>query len=675
MRHEYVPVRDGTRLATDVYLPAGDGPFPAILQRTPYGKLDDLVLTYSRWCADHGWVGVVQDVRGRFDSEGSWSRTTTTRSTTATTRSSGSHARTGATAASRAPAPRTTRYTGFMAALSGHPALRAVVARVPASGLFNHHFYCGGVFSLRRLLWASFVNRRVNQTASAAGREYEIGAELLAEHPELLQHLPLAEIGELFPMPVPWWRKWLEHYSEDEFWRRLEVLHQFDGVKVPVYHVGGWFDDLFSHVPPENFVAARAAHPDDEPDRQRLLMGAWPHRHNESTEFGGEDFGPDAVIELWERELRWLDRWVREVGDGLGDEPPVRLFVMGANEWRSYAEWPPETTTERELFLRAGGRLSFDAPAAMSRPTPTATTRPSPRREPWDYGEPIACDADEVAPDPSPRPDRLFYVSEPLAQPLTLIGSVVLRLHARSSAPDTDWFGRVAWEEPGGGRVRLLTYGYSIRARFRDGLDAPRLLEPGEIFAYEIDLGPTAACSPRAPGCTSASRAVQPVVRAQPQHGWRTTTSTQTSWPPIKPSTTMRSGPRRCCCDANLRIRSRPPWPRPDSRCRARMASATTAARSCGLRCARAPSRGRNRAAGASAPRVPAVSGGRVRWQRAARRASRAARVLPTTDLVMHVHDESIGCAGMQASRGSDGERLAVASEGMSHDAPSSGAS
>ena len=114
-------------------------------------------------------------------------------------------------------------FAAFMAALSGHPALKAIVARVPATGLFHRHFYHGGIFSLARLAWGTSVNRRVLQESPEFGTTRSVFEALIAERPEVLLHLPVAEIGDLFPMRLPWWRSWLQHQSEDEFWQRLEV--------------------------------------------------------------------------------------------------------------------------------------------------------------------------------------------------------------------------------------------------------------------------------------------------------------------------------------------------------------------------------------------------------------------------------------------------------------------
>ena len=504
-RYEFATTRDGIRLATDVFLPAGRGPFPTIFQRTPYGKLAERPVAYAKWCAAHGYAGIVQDVRGRHDSEGTWTPYDNHEDTDGydsiewITRQPWSDGRVACAGSSYGA------FAAFMAGLSAHPALRAIVARVPATGLYHRHFYYGGIFSLARLAWGTSVNRRIVQEFGESGTPRGVFDALIAEQPDVLLHLPVVEIGEIFPMRLPWWRTWLQHPCEDEYWQRWEVRHRFEELRVPVYHIGGWHDD-FVTVPLDNFTGARRAHPGAPVDSQRLLMGMWPHALNERRDHGGIDYGPEAVIPLWEHELRWLDRWVRGEADSVVGEPPVRLFLMGANTWRAYQEWPPETTHPRELFLRAGGALSFEKPG-MEAPDTYCYDPLHPTAQPWDFGEPDLPALQPWPLDPDPGPDRVLYRSEPLEKPLTVIGEVWLRLHAASSALDTDWFAWVAWEDPVTGRVRLLTYGYAVRARYRTSFTRPGCCSRARSSATRSTWGRRPGYFLRARASSAASRA------------------------------------------------------------------------------------------------------------------------------------------------------------------------
>ena len=400
------------------------------------------------------------------------------------------------------------------------PALRAIVARVPASGLYHRHFYYGGVFSLARLAWGTSVNRRIQQEVSESGTARGVFAALIADHPEMLLHLPVDEIGEIFPMRLPWWRTWLQHPTEDDYWRRLEVVHRFAELRLPVYHVGGWHDD-FVTVPLENFSAARRAHPDAPPDSQRLLMGMWPHAVNQRPDHGGIDYGPDAVIPLWERELRWLDRWVRGTGEPVAAEPPVRLFLMGANTWRAYQEWPPETTRPRELYLRSGGVLSFEEPG----PEPPDSYRYDPLEptaQPWDFGEPDLPVLEPWPLDPDPGPDRVLYRSAPLDTALTVIGDVWLRLLCRLERPR---YGLVRVGGLGGSRHRTRAAPH-VRVRapgaIPDELLTPRTARTGRRRPLrDQPRGHRARASGGRAALLLHPEQLRAVVLAQSQHGRR----------------------------------------------------------------------------------------------------------------------------------------------------------
>lgn len=486
-RHEYIPARDGIRLATDLYLPQGKGPFPALVQRTPYGKYESQPMEYAEWMAGQGYACAVQDVRGRHDSEGSWHPYDNHEDTDGwdtidwLVRQPWSDGKVAFAGSSYLA------YTGYMAALSGHEAMKALIARVPATGLFHHHFYMGGIFHLGRLCWGALAGRRVQQWSICNGVPVTAAEKLLAENPQILFHLPVDEIGDLFALPVPWWRTWLFHETEDEHWRKLEAIRHFERIRIPIYHVGGWHDD-FCSVSLENFRAAGGV---SSPCEQRLLMGMWPHHLNQRTDHGGIDYGSDAVIDLYGREKMFLDRHLLGKDCDPDREPPVRVFIMGDNRWESFADWPPPAARKFDLYLRAGGLLSLEPPGTEA-PDEYVYDPLNPTPFPWDYGEPELPVIPGWEPDPRPGSDRLIYALPPIAENMTLIGPVDLKLFAQTDAHDTDWFACIAWEDPDTKKARLLTYGGCLRARFREGFERASRIRPGECHEYDLPLGNTA---------------------------------------------------------------------------------------------------------------------------------------------------------------------------------------
>jgi putative CocE/NonD family hydrolase len=545
--HELVPARDGARLATDVYLPARADAVPAVLQRTPYGKLGAANVAAAEWWAAHGYASIVQDVRGRHDSDGVWEPyglhegpdgADTIEWIARQPWSGGAVAAAGSSYGA---------FAAFMAALEGPPALKAVVARVPATGLYHHHFYSGGVFSLVRLAWGTLVGRRVQQEVPGDGTARGVFDTLVAEMPDIVLHLPVADIGDRFPMRIPWWRTWLEHQTEDAYWRAREVLHRLDRLRIPVYHIGGWHDDFVS-VPPANFTAARAEAP---AGFHRLLMGMWPHALNERPDYGGCDYGPEAVIDLRMREKRWLDRWLRDQPDALAGEPPVRLFLMGPNEWRGYAGWPPETTTDRPLYLRAAGQLSFDPPPAAE---PADGYRYDPGRptpQPWDFGEWDMPALPGWPLDPAPRPDRLLYASPPLSEPLAVIGSVRLRLHAAPARPTPTGSPGPRGTTPPPARPACSRTATACAPASAAASTAPSSSTPAPSSNTRSTWAPRPACCPPARAFAAASRAAAPPGSPATSTPAPTTTGRPRAGPRSRPSTTTQPGRRPSSCPSS----------------------------------------------------------------------------------------------------------------------------
>jgi putative CocE/NonD family hydrolase len=304
------------------------------------------------------------------------------------------------------------------------------------------------------------------------------------------RHLPLITMDEAAGFTSRHWRQSQEHPTLDEYWEPQRYQSRLVELDLPVLHVSGWYDDEQVGTP-LNFAGAVAG----GAAGQQLLMGPWGHAVNATRSLGEVDFGPEALIDLDRYWLRWLDA---HLNGAPWPDKPVRMFVMGINEWRDDDHWPPATMQPVPIYLRSGGAansrlgdgwLSWDAPGqyepgdsydySPDRPVPFITGTTSAQ-----LGGPDDYSAIEL------RGDVLVYSGEPLEQPLQLIGPVRLVLRATSSAPDTDFVGRLLDVHPNGFAQRLGEG--VVRARFRDGFDEQRLLEPGVPVKYDICLWHTA---------------------------------------------------------------------------------------------------------------------------------------------------------------------------------------
>jgi putative CocE/NonD family hydrolase len=282
-------------------------------------------------------------------------------------------------------------------------------------------------------------------------------------------------------------------------------------VDVPVFHQSGWYDDNGLGTKMNYLRMASHGHPN-----QKLTLGAWGHTDTATRTIGDRDFGDAAIIDLQREYLRWFDRWLKGIDNGIDREPLVNLFVMGSNEWRSGNTYPLESTTWRELYLTSGGhantsrgdgRLTFELPAA---PTPPdhytydpGDPTPTPRL--YDQSDEEAArvrSADELKRDLDAyrrrileeREDILVYETEPLTEPLTIAGPISAVLFAESSARDTDWFVTLSEIDAKGTPFRLVQG--KIRARYRHSMESPELLESGTIHEYTLDLWQTAITIP-----------------------------------------------------------------------------------------------------------------------------------------------------------------------------------
>jgi putative CocE/NonD family hydrolase len=472
-----VAMRDGVELSADVYRPKDDGRFPVLLLRTPYLKTSDGALATGRFFAARGYVLVWMDVRGRGDSDGvfvpyrnegrdgydsiEWCA--------AQPWSNGDVGTLGGSYLGRIQ---------WLAALEHPPHLRAMCVAVCPSDPFVE--LPTGTNGPMHLCWLYMTSGRTMQNTNAVDWE------------AIYAHLPLATMDEGTGRPTPHWREELEHDRLDDYWRAICYQDKFDRLDLPVLHISGWYDDQQVGTP-LNFMgmAARAATPTARAS-QKLLMGPWGHRIAGATRMGEVDFGPTALLDLEGTQLRWFDRWLKGMPNGLAEEPPVQIFVMGANEWRDESAWPPAAAQFTRFYLHSGGRansrfgdgaLEAEAPASQlpdgyrynpARPFPFLT-------------EPTSAQiggADDYAA-VQRRDDALVYVTPPLEREVEVTGPIRVELFAASSAPDTDFMAMLLDVHPNGFVQRLCDG--MVRARYRDGMANPALIEPGRIYQYTID--------------------------------------------------------------------------------------------------------------------------------------------------------------------------------------------
>ena len=464
-----VRMRDGVHLSANVFLPAGDGPVPAILIRTPYGKGQ----TAGNWQSfvDHGYAVVLEDVRGRYDSEGVFDPLRQEGPDGYDTLNwiasqAWSNGKVGMSGGS---------YLGiaqWKVALLNNPHLKAIFPVVSGDDDYRDRFYStGGAMKLgHRLEWMS-----ENLKARGFHPDFE----------KYILHLPLrtsdfAATGQRSDM----FRDVAAHPAFDSFWRALSVREQLQKIKVPVFAVGGWFDNFAE----SDLDAYAALHRTS--GLSRVLIGPWPH--DMSIRFDGVDFGPDSSAPIRTLQFEWFDQWLKGKDTELLSTPPVKLFVMGSNQWLETREWPPEQAKPHSYYLESPGVLE-EKPVRVNvedryvydprDPVPTrgGPVCCNPRVFPWGPQDQRSVEQ---------RTDVLVYSTQPLKHDTEVVGPVKVVLYVATTARDTDFTAKLVDVFPDGS-ARNLTDGI-LRLRYRNSLEKPELAQPGEIYAITVDAGITA---------------------------------------------------------------------------------------------------------------------------------------------------------------------------------------
>jgi len=472
-----VPMRDRTELSADIYRPVGEGKFPVILNRTPYTKAGGSTFKIAQYFTSHGYVYVAMDVRGRGDSDGTfepyrhdgqdgydaieWLAV-----------QSWSTGKVGTIGGS---------YNGriqWLTAIQQPPHLTAMIVLASPSDPFVE--WPTGQPLPMDISWYHFTAGHVLQNME------------VVDWKKLYEHLPLITMDEAMGRPNRFWKEEVEHAKLDSWWEDLRYQNKYDRVRVPVLNISGWYDDEQVGTP-LNYIGVTTKGSLAIRNSQKLLVGPWPHAINSTTKLGTVEFGPTAVIDMNAYWLRWFDQWLKGSDSGFMKEPPVRIFVMGENVWRDENEWPIARTQWTKYFLHSNGQantLTGNGTLSSAEPASEPTDSYS-----YDPANPVKFITDPSfaqigGPDDyrevEQRADVLVYTSDALTEDMEVCGPLRVHLSAASSARDTDFMAKLIDVWPNGFAQRLNDG--MVRARFREGMDKPSLIEPGRVYSYDLDL-------------------------------------------------------------------------------------------------------------------------------------------------------------------------------------------
>ncbi|MFL5846634.1 MAG: CocE/NonD family hydrolase [Solirubrobacteraceae bacterium] len=498
-RNVRVPMRDGVELAADVWRRADGEAAPVLLQRTPYNK--DMAASPEIFrMASAGYAVVVQDTRGRYASGGRFEPFANEADDGEDTiawlvEREWCDGAVGGFGSSYVGA------TQWLAAARAPAGLRAIAPNITASDYHEGWTYQGGALQLGfTLTWALMflgLGEVARQLGTRDATPGDLGAAIANADRlhELYAHAPLMTMPGLDGV-AEYWRDWLRHPGYDGHWSPHAPRERYEDVVAPAFNIGGWYD-LFLAGTLENYRGMRARGGSEAARRPRLLIGPWAHA-NVTGDFPERAFGlPGGALlaDVTGRQLRWFDHHLRGADNGLAGEPPVRLFVLGANVWTDEQDWPLPDARDERLHLRADGVLAPEAPAGRE-PEDVLT---------YDPADPVPTVGGAtflpgllVGANAGPRDQRavearadvLCFTTAPLERPVAVIGEVTLVLHAASSCPDTDFTAKLVDVHPDG-RAEILCDGI-LRARYRDSLSAPSPLEPGRPYELHIAVGATA---------------------------------------------------------------------------------------------------------------------------------------------------------------------------------------
>jgi len=508
-----IPMRDGVKLFTTIFTPVNASrPVPFLIQRTPYSatREDDfniLDYTYTANMAREGYIFVIQDVRGKYKSEGSMqihqplihavqkgavdeSTDTYDAIDWLLKNIPGNNGKAGILGIS---------YPGWLAlvgAVDPHPALKASSEQACMSDLFlGDDFHHNGAFRL------------------SYGMEYSY--ELEADHTKdsdfpfpqfdlfdwYLQLGPLKNVNEkYFHNKIPTWNNFVQHPNYDGFWQTNSPLSYIQYAQIPQLHVGGYYDQEDINGPQLMYAHMEKK---DSFNRNYIVLGPWNHgqwSRGDGDSLGKISFENKTGVYFRELQKKWFDYWLKGMGDGKFDE--ATCFQTGSNQWKTYTTWPPKEATVKNLYAAAKNKASFSAPVATQstvtytsdphKPVPyrmlpiEATYGRGSRWRPWQVEDQRFVYT---------RPDVISFTLDSLTDDLTVTGKITAHIFASTTGTDADWIVKLIDVYPAVDQKNFLMSGYQLpvameafRGRFRKNFSNPQPLVPGKPEEFVIDL-------------------------------------------------------------------------------------------------------------------------------------------------------------------------------------------
>jgi putative CocE/NonD family hydrolase len=514
MREAMIPMRDGVRLHTSIYVPRGEhAALPIIFERTPYGIAGAAgnFNSYMKELAADGYIFVFQDIRGRYGSEGTFVMQRAPRTNRGDRKAidestdaydsidwmlkniPGNNGRVGMLGIS---------YPGWltaMAMLDPHPALKAVSPQAsPADMFIGDDFHHGGAFRLSYGFEYAAMMETSKENEAFSFDRYDTYDWYLALG-------PLANVDEKYLHgKLPTWEDFVHHPNYDAFWQRQAMRPYLTHVTVPTLNVAGWWDqeDFYG---PVTIYAELEKH--DTRKLNYLVVGPWNHggwAAPEGRMLGNIDFG--APTSLWFRQnvqAPWFAYWLKDKGKL--DLPEALVFEGGSNSWQRYDAWPPRrVVSDRKLYMHANGRLSFEPPKAsdsvqfdsyLSDPAHPVPYRNRPIQPTYGPGSKWYTWLTEDQRFVDGRPDVLTWETEPLDEDVAIAGQIDGNLFAATSGSDADWVVKLIdvypeKYEPDAkmGGYELMVANDVLRGRFRDGYEQPKPVTPNATTAYHVDM-------------------------------------------------------------------------------------------------------------------------------------------------------------------------------------------